>query len=563
MKILNLLQTKYTEYLNQVKLYLSKTLSDYDENYGNSTVIGQLINVLGSTVQNMLLYIEDALTEQNKYTAQRKKSIYSLAQLSGYNPSLGKASSCVVKLMVQPNNYNLYSAVIPNKTKLVCSYNGLKYNIILPQEAITIPINSDCSSKQVQVVEGTFETQNFVCTGGQMYSQTVLFNSDCDIDYLEVYVNDELWERIESLYDMEPNANQYVVKTSMTKGIDLLFGNEQLGKALSANDKITVTYLLHDGEQGNINTQEDVYFSFEDDIIDASGNNINANEIFVLKLNDSNGITGGAYSETTAKVKEMIGFNSRALVLADPKNYKQFLRKFSFVGYSRTWSEEGSLIVHSIILRNYAQLLENGSDYFNLKLSDLLLTESQKNSIQQCIQNSGQQLVGVTHKIVDPKICKYACYVYLKMKDTQYDKNSVEQAIRNAIGEFFTDINSDYFIPKSNLIKVIKESSSYIDGVDLYFLSEKNEEAIIDRKYINEIYTFNPSKGTYDIKSELVYVEDGTNPGLGLDEYGNIYLSNHDEFPVLMGGWKFLSSSKGSAPQYTSINDPLTITFRD
>lgn len=562
MKIIDLLQTRYTDYENQVKLYLSKTLKDYNENYGNNTVMGQLVNVLGSTVQNILLYIEDSLTEQNKYTAQRKKSIYSLAQIGGYNPSLGKAASCIVRLTVQPNNYNLYSVVIPNKTKVVCSYNGLKYNIILPQEAITIAIGSDTASKYMQVVEGTFETQTFIVSGGQLYTQTILFNGDIDIDYLEVKVNDETWTRVDSLYDMDPDGKQYVAKTSLSKGIDLLFGNNQFGRALSVNDKIVVTYLLHDGEIGNIETTDDVYFSFEDEILDASGESINANEMFVVKLEDTNTVSGGTYSETTAQVKEMIGYNSRSLVLADPKNYKMILNRFSFVGYNRTWSEEGSLIVNSIILRNYQQLLENGSDYFNLKKSDLFLTEQQKSSIKNCIANSGVQLAGVTYKISDPEICRYACYVYLKMKDQQYDKTSVEQTIRNAVGEFFMNINSDVFVPKSDVITAIKDACPQVDGVDLYFIGEKNEQAITDKRYVNRTYTFNPSKGMYDVKEETVYVEDGTNPGLGFDEYGNIYLANNDQFPVLMGGWKFLSSARGMDPQYTQVTDPLTIVFR-
>ena len=96
----------------------------------------------------------------------------------------------------------------------------------------------------------------------------------------------------------------------------------------------------------------------------------------------------------------------------------------------------------------------------------------------------------------------------------------------------------------------------------MYFIGEKNEQAIIDKRYINKIYTFNPSKGMYDISEETVRVEPGTNPGLGFDEYGNIYLNNNDQFPVLMGGWKFLSSGKGMDPQYTQITDPLSIVFR-
>lgn len=562
MKLLDLLQVRFTDFENQVKVYLSKTLKNYNENYGNNTILGQLINVLGSTVQNVLLYIEDGLAEQNKFTVQRKKSIYSLAQLGGYNPSLGKAATCMVKMTIQPNNYNTYSVIIPNHTKVICSYNGLKYNIVLPQEAITFSIADDLGNKYVQIVEGNFESQSFIVNGGQLYTQTVLFNGDIDLDFLEVKINNEIWERCESLYDMDPDAKQYVVKTSLNKGIDILFGNDQYGRALQTNDKLDVTYLLHDGELGNIETDEDVYFSFQDSIKDISGDNINGNEMFVIKLADVNTVSGGTYSESAAKVKEMIGYNSRALVLADPKNYKALLNRFSFVGYNRTWTDEGSLIVNSIILKNYKLMLERGSDYFNLEKKDLFLTDSQKTSLKNYIANSGQQLAGVTYKINDPEVCKYAAYVYLKMKDVQYDKPSIEQAIRDAVGEFFMNIQNDMFIPKSDLVSVIKKASDAIDGVDLYFLGEKNEKAIIDKHYINKTYSYNPSKGGYDIKEEMVYVDKGVNPGIGFDEYGNIYLDNNDQFPVLMGDWQFRSSKYDEDPQYTTISNPLILVFR-
>lgn len=562
MKILELIKTRYVDFENDVKTYLSKTLKNYNENYGNSTILGQLINVLGSVVQNILLYIEDALTEQNKYTAQRKKSIYSLAQLSGYSPSLGKAAGCMVKMILQPNNEGNFSVIIPNKTKVVCSYNGLTYNIILQQEAITFSTNGNNSNKYIQVVEGTFESQTFMATGSQLYTQNISFNGDIDIDYLEVRVNDELWEKKDSLYDMDPDGKQYVVKTSMNKGIDLLFGNEQFGRKINTNDKIVVTYLLHDGELGNINNDEDIYFSFQDELTNSVGETVNGNELFILKIADANTVSGGTYSETADKVKEMIGFNSRALVLADAKNYKALLNRFSFVGYNRTWTDEGSLIVNSIVLKNYSQIVNSGSDYFNLKIDDLFLSDNQKTSIINYISNSGQQLAGVSYKILDPEIYKYCCYVYIKMKDIQYDKSAIEQGIRDAVGMFFTEINNDKYIPKSDVISVIKSSSDYIDSVDLYFIGEKNEQAIIDKKYVNKTYTFNSSTGVYNTTEETVYVEEGENPGLGFDEYGNIFLQNNDQFPVLMGGWQFRSSKTGDAPQYVTVSDPLIIVFR-
>jgi hypothetical protein len=66
MKLFSLLETQYYNFSNAVKNYLSKTLSNYSASYGNSTVFGQLINVLSGVVQNVMMYIEDSLTEQNK-----------------------------------------------------------------------------------------------------------------------------------------------------------------------------------------------------------------------------------------------------------------------------------------------------------------------------------------------------------------------------------------------------------------------------------------------------------------------------------------------------------------
>lgn len=42
------------------------------------------MTVIAGIAHNIMLYIEDSLVEQNKYTAQRKKSVYGLASLSGY-----------------------------------------------------------------------------------------------------------------------------------------------------------------------------------------------------------------------------------------------------------------------------------------------------------------------------------------------------------------------------------------------------------------------------------------------------------------------------------------------
>lgn len=552
MKIFDLISTKYDSFQSAVSNYLSKTLTSYSTK--NSNIFTQLINVLGGVTQNIFSYIEDSLTEQNKYTATRKRSIYNLASISGYNPSTGTTTTMVVKVTPKPNNLQSTKVIIPNHTKLSCEDNGMVYNIVLPQESIIMDLNTG-SSKYFTVVEGEFETQSFICRGGQLYTQNVTFNNDCDINFLKVYVNNELYEYADSLYDMRPDAKQYTVKTSLKKGIDITFGNTQYGHALNLNDVIKVEYLLHNGEGGNL-TGENVELKFLETLNDTTGEYVDTENIFVITVENQDMVHSGTYSESLEQVREMIGLNSRSLVLADAKNYKHFLSRFSFCGYNRTWSEPGSLVVTSLIIKN---LKRQNKDYFDLTESDFFLSESQKHSIINHLNNTGQQLAGTVLNIVDPVLKKYCMYVYVKLKDGNYNTDEISTKIKTHIGNFFLDIENDYFIPKSDIIYMLKTNIEEIDGVSIYILSEANETALIKNEYTNEVFTYNISTGRYDIKTEKIYLYDGENPHIGLDTHGNILLNNPNTFPVLMGGWQYISNAEHK--QTTTVVDPVTIIF--
>lgn len=553
MKIFNLIQTKYDLFQSTVSDYLNTTLSKYSTK--NSNIFTQLINVLGGVTQNIFSYIEDSLTEQNKYTATRKRSIYNLASISGYNPSLGTTTSMVIKVTPLPNSLQSTKILVPNHTKLTCENNGMTYNIVLPQESIVMDIKNG-APKYFTVVEGLFEQQTFLSYGGQLYTQNVSFNNDCDLSYLKVYVNNVLYERAESLYDMTPNGKQYTVKTALKKGIDITFGNGQYGSVLNVNDTIKVEYLLHNGEDGHLNLNDVVNLRFADTLTSVNGEYVDTEKVFKIEVENRDMVRAGTYGESLEQVREMIGLNSRSLVLADAKNYRHFLSRFSFVGYNRTWSETGSLIVTSLITNNVKRL---NKDYFALTEADFVLSENQKQSIVNHIENSGQQLAGSVFNIIDPELCKYCMYIYIKLKSGVYDQDEINNKVRSLVGGFFMDLSNDYFVPKSDIVHLIKENIDAVDGVNIYMLSEANERAIIYGEYESREYTYNISKNRYDTKSETVYLYEGENPNIGFDAHGNIMLNNPNSFPVLMGGWQFISNEEHK--QTTTVVDPLTIIF--
>ena len=135
-------------------------------------------------------------------------------------------------------------------------------------------------------------------------------------------------------------------------------------------------------------------------------------------------------------------------------------------------------------------------------------------------------------------------YLYIKPKtDKDYDRDYMSNQIRQLIGEFFADVNSDIYIPKSDIVNLIKTNVEGVDGVNAYFLSEMNETALQTKQYV--------------VDNEVVTLSEGENPNLGLDNHGNIYLESDNQFPVLMGGWDYLNSKHDEV----DIIDPLIIVF--
>ena len=188
-----------------------------------------------------------------------------------------------------------------------------------------------------------------------------------------------------------------------------------------------------------------------------------------------------------------------------------------------------------------------------------MLSDAQKESIQTAIADSGQQLAGTVLNIFDPELVKYAAYIYVKMKSTTYDKTYIEDKIHSLIGEFMCDVTSDTLIPKSDIIHLLKEEIDSIDSVDIYFISERNETALINGTYTEKTYTFDDTLKTYTIEETEYAVT--SDPGLGLDSHGNIYVNSDYQFPVLMGGWQYISSASGQERQYATVSDPVIIVF--
>ena len=122
-----------------------------------------------------------------------------------------------------------------------------------------------------------------------------------------------------------------------------------------------------------------------------------------------------------------------------------------------------------------------------------------------------------------------------------------------------SNIKNDAFVPKSDVTKAILECDNTIDSVDVYFVSERNEKAMMDGYYDKTTYTYNPGTESYTKQTETIAVYQGEDPGIGLDEHGNILLEDEMEYPVLMSGWNYQPDPANETK--VQILDPLIISI--
>ena len=528
MRLFNIMATAFDNFDRSIQTFLSKTFNNLGLNYSHSQIFGVIFDGMKGIMQNIMFYIEDAFTEQNIYTATRKKSIYSLAKISGYEPYYGSAASGVVLgSLIINNGVTASKLVISNNTKLLNTVNGLTYTIDMGTDNYIVDVTKPLFKHEFKVVQGTYVNATSAAKGYQLETIHIDTAALYDKNYIEVKVNGITFDQVSNIYDMTENSKEYVVTTGYDNAFDIMFGNGTYGYSLQEGDTVTIKYLSHAGSIGNVLSTNASNFVFADMAYDAFGNRVNPNDFILLTTNSS--ITGGTNADSLDFIKDMVGTNSRSLVLASEDNFRLFFKRFSFIGYVNCWSERNSMTVITTCLRNITNTVTDADNYYALTSNALILNDDEKQMIQETLDNSKRSFAGVTLKFQDPVIRKYSVICYVK-PDNVYNKQSIEESIKTTLATYFINLREGtQFIGKSNLITAILANNSNIASIDIDILSELNETAyyngyynMYELKMINETYQY--------VQKRVAYEKDTV---AGLDNYGNILLTTKLEIPLL------------------------------
>lgn len=514
MTIFNKTKIQAAELYEQAYQFVAEKFKQSGKVFSVSSAYGQILYVLTKLSDMILFFVEDSVTEMNIQTASRVDNIQGLARLAGHNSTRAIASTGEISFkIVKVPNIQGNQIIVPNFTRVQCQNNAKIYTINLTEDQARLTIG-DVNPIFAQVVQGEIYTQIFTGDGGPMQSYTVTTRGNILVDnfFIKVYINSELWKKYDSLYDIPRNGKGYIVKTGITGGLDLYFGNTHFGKAPASGSEIRVEYLQTTGEGGNIREGETVEFTWIDNGYSLTGEEIDLNE--VLKIDMSKLITFGSNPEPTALTRLIAPKTSRSYVFANPDNYVIFFEKFNYfsvVDAYTTFSDEyidDDNIIYLFLVPDITKRLQNTENYFTVPIQYFNLTTQEEEKVLSTIEESGSKIVTTVVKVVKPTIKKYVLNVSLVVFEG-YSQDVIKSNIISNLSDYFLSSRRRDTIPSSDLVKII-ENVEGVDSVNVSFLSEDNENSKLGNAQATNI---------------------------GIDEMGNIIIGKN-ELPVVRGGWK-------------------------
>ena len=545
LKIFKLNRIRYQELIEDAINYVKQTYRASNQSFTMASPFAQLLSVMMHLGRMILYYIEDSVTSLNIRTASRPDNIRGLAQLTGHQAARPASARAAARLYVlNTGNEDLSGKVvyIPNKTALQSTINGMSYIMLLGADTGRITMDAgnyiDCN-----LVQGVMKYQRATSNGQPLQSYNFTERNYREIEqyFLNIYVNNEPWTIVSHLEDLSYDQKGVVVRSGITSGIDVFFGNGVYGKIPDEGAVILVEYIVSDGLGGNldmdyVNNTSDAW-RFTSQALLEDNSEVSINDNFSLRLQTD--IIFGAQSEDITMTQLLAPHASRAMVLANETNYKYFLMRtgqFSTVevikgyasqeanaqaqvsyqmaqdeyytaynkwqavaasdGESSSAAQQASQVVQQklsnmqiaarrvddtdmpdnsvylLLIPDIRKRISSSDNYFTCNESLFTLSDDEQYNILQMIEDSGQKIITMENRILEPKMPRFSINADVKLWEG-YNKDSVYAACLKAVSDYLLQQTRKDMIPLSDLTAVL-EGIDGIDSVRVWFDADVN-----------------------------------------------------------------------------------------
>ena len=276
MALVNFTNLDFDQIKSTLREYLraNSNFTDYDFEGSN---LSALIDVLA---YNTYITSYNANMISNEVfidSATLRENVVSLARNIGYTPRSRTSARARITFLVDTSGLSAFPISLTLKKGLVCTSNsfGNQSFTFSTVEDITVPIiNGIALFDNVEVIEGTYLTQNFVVDVNNLNQKYILSNANIDTSTVRVDVQNSQTNTAtrkfvlsDSLFNVTPRSKVFFIQEIEDQRYELIFGDDIFGKKLDNQNFIKASYIVSNGEDGNGITS----FSFSGRIVDNNG----------------------------------------------------------------------------------------------------------------------------------------------------------------------------------------------------------------------------------------------------------------------------------------------------
>ena len=263
-------------------LRANTNFTDYDFEGSNLSII---IDALAYNTYITAYNTNMAANECFLDSATLRENVVSLARNIGYVPRSRRAARARVSFNVSGL---VETSTLTLNAGIVCNGVGTNSNFIFSiPESITVPVNNGFAEfNDIEIYEGTYITQSFTENSSLFNQRYILDNSYIDTSTIKVRVRPSqssssivTYKQIDNIIGITSTSNSYLLQEIEDERYELIFGDNVIGKKLSNNNFITISYITSSGREGNDASE----FSFVGNITNQDGGAIDAADVSLIE----------------------------------------------------------------------------------------------------------------------------------------------------------------------------------------------------------------------------------------------------------------------------------------
>ena len=235
-------------------LRANTNFTDYDFEGSNLSII---IDALAYNTYTTAYNTNMAANECFLDSATLRENVVALARNIGYVPRSTRSARANISFTVDGLEE---TSTLTLNAGIVCNGSGLNTNYIfcIP-ESITVPVvNGFASFDNIEIFEGSFISQSFTVNTSLFNQRYILDNSYIDTSTIKVKVKSSssttssiTYKQVENIVGVTSTSNSYLLQEIEDERYELTFGDNVIGRKLSNNNYVTVSYIVTDGKEGN------------------------------------------------------------------------------------------------------------------------------------------------------------------------------------------------------------------------------------------------------------------------------------------------------------------------